>query len=144
MSEKIDTTGWDEIGSSVDAFYVPVIGQKLIGRVLEDFDLETQFGKQTLVKIKLAEPLAGVIKDGEQVNVPVGGVMAVRISAGLLQLLDCVTNQCAVEIVPLEKIKVKRGSMWKYRIRTKGERVRRQTQAEARPVAREAEDDLPF
>lgn len=142
----VDTSDWDEIGTNVEGFYDPECSGKIIGRVLEDFSMETQYGTQTLVKVRVAHPVKAYVKQ-DIAELPAGSVLAIRISVGLVSLLDCVTNQCAVEIIPNGKTKTKRGQMWTYKIRTKGERVRRNMNA---PNVRHAEggpaadDDLPF
>lgn len=120
---QIDTSSWDEVGANVDGFYAPETTGRLIGRVIEVFTIDGDFGRQALVKVQVAEPAKALVKDGEQVDVPVGGIVAVRISAALTVLLDCVEHKCAIEIVPQGKIPVRRGTMWKYRVRTRGQRV---------------------
>lgn len=147
-AKQIDTDNWDEVGVNVDGHYKPEVSGRLVGRVLEHFQMPSMNDTmQDAVKVRVAEPITAVLAEDETKELAVGDVIAVRISATLTPLLDCVTNQCAVMLEPIEKAKRKGGkTMWRYTIKTKGLRVPL-TRTERRPAqtAGDADDgDLPF
>lgn len=151
----IDTSNWSDANVNIDAWYAPEVTGVLVGRVVEVIRVNSAYGEQDVVKIKtanVAKCIQGKGDDAHEIEVPVGGIVAVRISANLSILLEMVEHQCAVQITPSGKMPLAGGkkTMWKYNVKFKG--VRAQL---ARPVTRVGEttkanadtgdlDNLPF
>ena len=128
VEDDIDTSKWTEGNLSIDAWYHPEKSKTIVGRALEAVQVQTAFGPQDVVKVKLGRAAIGIAgkgEDAETVEMKKGDVIAVRVSMNLAILLELVENKCAVEIIPTGKIKTSGGKreMWRYRVRFHGVRA---------------------
>jgi hypothetical protein len=152
-STDIDTSNWDEANVNIDAWYAPEVTGVLIGRAIEAVRVQSTYGEQDVVKIKTAKPVTCIQGKGDEaqrVIIPVGGIVAVRLSMNLSILLELVEHQCAVEITPKGKKKLDKGkTLWTYGVKFKGQRA---MLSRPKPATNEAAkgdsdadlDDLPF
>jgi hypothetical protein len=125
--EVIDTSGWNDANINIDGWYDPEASGKIIGRCLEAISVQTAYGPQDVVKVRLAHDSVAIQGKGdaaEKVPMAKGSVMAVRISTNLTVLLELVQNQCAVEIQPTGKKKTSSGrQILTYKVKWKGDRA---------------------
>lgn len=146
----IDTSDWNEANINIGGWYDPEKSGQLLGRCVEAIRVNTAFGEQDVVKVRVGRAIQAITGKGSEaqtVSLAVGDVIAVRVSFNLTTLLELVQNECAVEITPKGKQALKGGkAMWTYGLRWKGQRARLQ-QATATTEQRSPEpndDDLPF
>jgi hypothetical protein len=120
----IDTSDWSQGNVNIDGWYDPDKSGQIQGRCVEAIRINTAYGEQDVVKVKLFKPAKALNGKGEQASVDelkMGQVMAVRISMNLSLLLELVPNQCAVEITPTGKKKTSAGrQILTYNVKYKG------------------------
>lgn len=152
--EMPDTSGWNDANVNIDGWYDPEASGKIVGRCLEAISVQTAYGPQDVVKVRLAHDSVAIQGKGdaaEKVPMTKGQVMAVRVSTNLTVLLELVQNQCAVEIQPTGKKKTSSGrQILTYKVKWKGERAPLQSkpQVQEPPAgqgnAQAGDDDIPF
>lgn len=149
----VDTSDWSEANINIDAWYDPEKSGKILGRVLEAIRINTAFGEQDVVKVRLGAPtkaLQGKGDDAKVVDLAAGQVIAVRVSMNLTILLELVANQCAVEITPKGKKKTSSNrQIWTYGVKYKGQRQPLSTKPATQEVPENAQapdddDTIPF
>ncbi len=123
----IDTSGWTDANVNIDGWYAPEISKIIIGRCLEAIRINTAFGEQDVVKVRLAQDAVGIVgagDDSENLPLSKGQVIAVRVSSNLTMLLELVQNQCKVKITPTGKKKTKSGrQVYTYKVQFQGQRA---------------------
>lgn len=148
---EIDTSGWDEANVNIDGWYAPETTGRLVGRAVEAIKVNSEYGEQDVVLVKsatVANVIQGKGNESKVVELPVGSIVAVRISANLAMLLELVEHQCAVEITPQGQVPLKGGKkMWRYGVKFKGTRAQLSRKASTNESARgdtNDDDQLPF
>jgi hypothetical protein len=154
QAPEIDTSSWNDANINIDGWYDPEASGKIVGRCLEAISVQTAYGPQDVVKVRLAHDSVAIQGKGdaaEKVPMTKGQVMAVRVSTNLTVLLELVQNQCAVEITPTGKKKTSSGrQILTYKVKWHGQRapLLSKPQVQEPPAgagnAQAGDDDIPF
>jgi hypothetical protein len=141
-------SGFSEGGTpDVDGWYKPEIGKTVHGKVVGHMRINGENGKRDVALIKLIDDCMGYQKgDDTGAMLKQGQILGLGISHDIRDVLHYVENQGYVHLTPVEKKKLGKKSMWKFKQFYKGIKA-----ALTAPIETSAgsagtgdDDDIPF
>lgn len=127
MAENQHEEKWQDLVTDVDAFWNEETCQQVRGKLVSITNMVLDSRETDVAVILLTEPCKGVKGKGdakEEVTLEPGEAIGVVIKHKLRDLWSMLDNQCEVDIVAKEKIKLTGSrTMWRYGIRWRGRRT---------------------
>lgn len=123
-SEFNNKEGWEPVNLDIDGWWRADKGATFKGQILGIKVVKDKRTEQPRViyVMRSAFPVKAIV-DGDLVELPAGSTIGFSETAALKGLRAYVTHRGLVMLQCLDKVKVPRGEMWRYKIVAKGKKA---------------------